>query len=503
GGVLTLNNDGSYTFVPGTAYNGLDLGETATEVITYTINDGNGGTDTATLTITINGANDAVVIVDPLNPGPDPENPIPADPDTIIPVQNVSDGQTFPPGTPLIDLTPFVADPDDDPVTFTTTSPLPTGLVLNPDGTVTGTVDPSASQGGDPLNPGVYTIVVEVSDGTTTTSVTLTIDVSNKAPVNILPIAPVTTTPAIPYTLDTTPFFKDPDNDVLEYSATGMPDGFVIDPQTGVITGTPALDSYAGGPNGDGVYEITVTVDDNQGGTASYTFIFTVKPEDYVAPPITTDGPGTPVDTAPVAADSSAGKAILTAALDGMDPLSVGYDADQGQYITALIDYIKRIDELYRHANLFERDLYYYRGGSDIVSSFGKCTVRLETVVWQDVVYINIRDLAPVSGPSSLSQAHLIFDTSLKPIARQMAPDLYAIDNPSLLKNTKFVLEYHLGNGTIVRVPFNLDTRTGLIKQSGEQQQIQASATPVNDFIHQHAGGHSNQSKLLVAALGG
>ena len=69
GGVLTLNGDGSYSFEPGTAYNGLDVTETATETITYTVDDGNGGTDTALLAITINGANDAPVVIDPTNPG--------------------------------------------------------------------------------------------------------------------------------------------------------------------------------------------------------------------------------------------------------------------------------------------------------------------------------------------------------------------------------------------------------------------------------------------------
>ena len=75
GGMLTLNADGCYTFEPGTAYNGLDAGETATETITYTVTDGNGGTATATLVITITGANDAPVVIDPANPGT-PANPV-------------------------------------------------------------------------------------------------------------------------------------------------------------------------------------------------------------------------------------------------------------------------------------------------------------------------------------------------------------------------------------------------------------------------------------------
>jgi hypothetical protein len=46
-GVLTINSDGSYQFVPVAGYNGL------IPVATYTVDDGNGGTDTSTLTLTI------------------------------------------------------------------------------------------------------------------------------------------------------------------------------------------------------------------------------------------------------------------------------------------------------------------------------------------------------------------------------------------------------------------------------------------------------------------
>ncbi|WP_405198033.1 tandem-95 repeat protein [Brachymonas sp. G13] len=59
-GVLTLNADGSYSYVASKA-DSLAAGATATDVFTYTISDGKGGTDTAQLTITITGVNDAPV----------------------------------------------------------------------------------------------------------------------------------------------------------------------------------------------------------------------------------------------------------------------------------------------------------------------------------------------------------------------------------------------------------------------------------------------------------
>ncbi|XOJ72920.1 VCBS domain-containing protein [Candidatus Pelagibacter sp. Uisw_114] len=61
-GQLTLNANGSYSYVANQdAAEALNLGDTATDVFNYTVSDGNGGTDTATITITILGANDAPV----------------------------------------------------------------------------------------------------------------------------------------------------------------------------------------------------------------------------------------------------------------------------------------------------------------------------------------------------------------------------------------------------------------------------------------------------------
>src|SRR5690606_3054256 len=64
-GVLTLNGDGSYSYVLDNGaqpVQGLSAGETLTEIFTYTITDGDGDPATTTLTITINGADDGVTI---------------------------------------------------------------------------------------------------------------------------------------------------------------------------------------------------------------------------------------------------------------------------------------------------------------------------------------------------------------------------------------------------------------------------------------------------------
>jgi VCBS repeat-containing protein len=60
-GSLVINADGSYSYTLNNsdpAVNALNDGDTLIEAFTYTVSDGNGGTDSAKLTITINGTTD-------------------------------------------------------------------------------------------------------------------------------------------------------------------------------------------------------------------------------------------------------------------------------------------------------------------------------------------------------------------------------------------------------------------------------------------------------------
>ena len=60
GGTFTLQPSGAYTFNPGSAST-TAAGGTRVTSVTYTASDGQGGTDTATLTVTVTGTNDATV----------------------------------------------------------------------------------------------------------------------------------------------------------------------------------------------------------------------------------------------------------------------------------------------------------------------------------------------------------------------------------------------------------------------------------------------------------
>ena len=65
GALLTLNDDGTFVYNPNGAFDSLDEGdEAAIDTFSYTVSDDFGGFDTATVTITIDGVNDAPVAQD-------------------------------------------------------------------------------------------------------------------------------------------------------------------------------------------------------------------------------------------------------------------------------------------------------------------------------------------------------------------------------------------------------------------------------------------------------
>ena len=53
GGTFSIDSSGAITFDPGSDFQDLAVGATRDTTLTYTISDGNGGTDTATVDVTI------------------------------------------------------------------------------------------------------------------------------------------------------------------------------------------------------------------------------------------------------------------------------------------------------------------------------------------------------------------------------------------------------------------------------------------------------------------
>ncbi|MCB1934996.1 MAG: cadherin-like domain-containing protein, partial [Nitrosomonas sp.] len=61
-GLVTDNGNGTFNYDPNGAFESLGVGDSATDSFVYTVSDGNGGVDTATVTINISGVNDIPVI---------------------------------------------------------------------------------------------------------------------------------------------------------------------------------------------------------------------------------------------------------------------------------------------------------------------------------------------------------------------------------------------------------------------------------------------------------
>ncbi|WP_200906811.1 VCBS domain-containing protein, partial [Cobetia sp. UCD-24C] len=165
-GSVTIAEDGSYTYAldnSNAAVQALAEGEVVTETFTYEISDGQGGTDTALLTVTINGTNDAPVLVDGAQP---------AD-------QTANDGDAITPFT----IADAFTDVDEGAELTYSVDNLPDGLVIDPTtGEISGTLSPDASTGGD-NNDGIYTVTLTGTDenGLDVTT-TFTFEVGNPAP---------------------------------------------------------------------------------------------------------------------------------------------------------------------------------------------------------------------------------------------------------------------------------------------------------------------------------
>ena len=175
GGTFTLYADGSYTFNPGTDFDDLKGGATRTTSVVYTVSDGS-LTDTATLTVTVTGANDALVTVD--DAGATTEN---------APL-TVAAGDT---GTTNAGLLQNDNDPDGDDLTITEvggdTANVGSATAGDNGGSFTISTDGSWS-----FDPGTdfddlkaaatetTSVVYTVSDGSLTDTATLTVTVTGE-----------------------------------------------------------------------------------------------------------------------------------------------------------------------------------------------------------------------------------------------------------------------------------------------------------------------------------
>ncbi|GGG05046.1 hypothetical protein GCM10010924_37040 [Rhizobium wenxiniae] len=235
GGSIRLDADGRLSFTPNANFNG-------NVSFTYTVSDG-----TASANATVNGT------VTPVNDAPTSSN---------ISVSTNEDT--------ALSGTLTATDVDNDPITFAagSTTPAHGTVTINANGTYTYT--PNANYNGTDT---FSFVVTDPNGGRNEYTVTVTVSAINDTPVGT-PLPDRAANDGATVNFDVSGFFSDADNDTLTYSQTGLPAGLSIS-AAGIITGTIDRNASQGGNNG--VYSVTVTVSDGNGGTTQQTFALTVS----------------------------------------------------------------------------------------------------------------------------------------------------------------------------------------------------------------------------------
>ncbi|WP_157539122.1 Ig-like domain-containing protein, partial [Hydrogenophaga flava] len=304
-GNLTLNANGSYTYVPNAAAQALDAGESQSDVFTYTVRDPGGLTATTTLTITVNGLNDAPVAVD------DSRTTAEDTPVTISVLGNDTDvdGETL-----------TVTQIDGQAATVGVPIAVANGTAtLNGDGTITFTPDAGFN--------GVADFGYTISDGTATDTANVHVVIDD---VNDPPVAQdnvVAGSEDSPVSFDPRSNDTDPDGDPLSITeingnpiTTGtpvtLPQGVLSLNTNGTLTFTPNANF-----NGNGV-TFQYTVDDGRGGTDTATVTMNIAPVNDL--PVDGDETNTVTeDTTLTVADNAVGDLLNNASdVDG-NPLSI------------------------------------------------------------------------------------------------------------------------------------------------------------------------------------
>jgi hypothetical protein len=258
-----VNNGSDVTYTPDADYCGSDS-------FGYTVSDGNGGSDTATVDVSVTCVNDAPV----------------ADGQAVSTIENIP-----------VDITLIASDVDEDPLTFTVVDG-PTNGTLSGNG-ATLTYTPNAGY------IGTDSFTFRANDGQEDSNLaTVTIQVTE---VNTPPVADdqdVSTDEDTP--VDITLTGSDDDGDPLTFDVV---DG----PTNGVLSGSGAMRTYTPDADYNGPDSFTFRVNDGQADSDPATVSITVAPVND--PPVADDQAVSTIENTPV-------DITLTASDVDADPLT-------------------------------------------------------------------------------------------------------------------------------------------------------------------------------------
>jgi large repetitive protein len=226
-----IDNGTSITYAPAPDFNGIDS-------FSYTVSDGNGGTATANVNVTVIAVNDAPIALDDSHS---------TDEETAVMVSVLTNDY----------------DPDGDPLSVQSATQPANGAIINNGTSITYTPSPDFN--------GTDSFTYTVSDGnggTATANVSITVNAVNDAPIAQDDAA--TTDEDTPVTILVLPNDSDPEGDVLSVEA-------VSQPLHGLLVFNASSLSYTPDPNFNGVDSLTYTISDGNGGTATANVSVTVR----------------------------------------------------------------------------------------------------------------------------------------------------------------------------------------------------------------------------------
>ena len=505
GGSFTINANGSLSFDPELDFQDLQVGEARETTVTYTINDGEGGTDTATVTLTVTGANDAPIIIDPMNPPVPGEEPPVVELSTLIPTLEGEDASPLDP----IDISPFLGDPEDDPVTTSGGPNNPPFVTITPEGMILINPPSDASQGTNVPNgqPGEYVVTILLSDGMGgVTEVEVPLTITNPPPVAVDDNFETLNTELVEGNVlddngNGADFDPDGDPNITVSAVNGDPAGlsqpiegseggtFIIN-EDGTFTFDAGDDFNDLLSNETRVTSVTYTISDDNGGFSTATIFIEVSPN-----PINIILPE-PVDPVDVEVDDIERDDMAWLA----DFKGDGNDNNDDRRSELPDDFGDKII-----------------GGQDSIATVTIDGVDTDhTIIFHtlktelDVIYLNVD---PTNPRTTIEQVKFTLDdgSELPVFASQLNPRVLMIEVPAGLQELPLAITIKLDDGIEISVSLNLDVSGATIEDlkrletsqnaSGESVGITTTQNDANAPLNQQLEAARQIGKKEVSQI--